>query len=369
MKKLFSSLFLVLLSLVTVGRVVAQDGGTNLMYTEPGATEPANPGEQDLLYDKGLRSIPESHSYTYSLKEDGSAVVWLRVDGVPVPEKGGEYHLILPENVTGEVLGWYRDYGCAKYDAGMCIWEGNNAWKKTEIKRNGNEIFLKIPDLKPTKLNREIPMNVGISWNVPEATTKKWWGREVAIKSAVSDEFVQYLTMGIYLPQGVYGRDKQQGPSGWGRAMNEMMGTRNVAMDAPFSSKMASASMLDLAGSGQISRTRNNLTPREEYKFSLMSSTSVWKLYVSEMAWGVVWIFLIAIVLTLLMYMVIGRKSFWWYGALVLLIMTLLILVGGLWVSYRYTVGGGEDPIPLYKNMEVSSPDAAAVDSVEIERN
>jgi len=270
----------------------------------------------------------EFENYTYSVKDDGKAQVWLRVDGVNVPVNGGEYTLTLPESMTGEVSGWYRE----------------NGWKAGKIVMNGREMTMTIPPRKISKMDEETSMTLGFSWGTTDLTTKKWWGREVSIATAISkQQMVAYMNIGVFMPDGVYSRDIQQGPGGWGQMMSEFTNKRLGVIETPqlLGATWDSSTILDMAGSGTIYRSRDNLMPGEQYSFSFISSTSIWKLYLKEIAWGLGYLLAIAVVLTLLLFMIIGKKSIWWYASVVVLIMLLFVLFGGLWVGSRLGVTDG----------------------------
>lgn len=340
MKKLVLGIFF---SFLMVGKAVAQD---------------MMPPDKNVVF--GYPVVPESENYTYSVKDDGKAQVWLRVDGVNVPASGGEYKLILPESMTGEVTGSYRENGCSQYQNGMCISQGNG-WRVGKVAMNGREMTLTIPPRKISKLNEEIPMTLGFTWGTTDITTKKWWGREVKIVTAKpKQQIVSYMNVGVYMPEGVYSRDIQQGPGGWGQMMSEFANKRLMAAEAPQLQLLGAAqnpsAMLDMAGGGTIYRSKNNLMPGEGYSFSFISSTSIWKLYLKEIGWSLVYLLAIAIVLALLLFMIIGKKSILWYSSVVALIAMLFVLIGGLWVVLNLGVtGGGNYPIPMsFKGADMS---------------
>ncbi|MFH1244468.1 MAG: hypothetical protein V1487_02785 [bacterium] len=301
---------------------------------------------------------PESQNYTYVVKEDGTARAWLRADSVVVPLSGGEYQLTLPDNYKGEVLGWYRENGCPEYVNYICTWRGGNSWKEAKVKVENGELNLTIPERKIAKQDETTPVTIGISFATEDITTKRWWGREVGVATAKPKQFVAYLSVGVYMPDGVYVRDTQQGPAGWGQAMSEMMGASGMRADNTNFAKMAAPTMLDMAGGGQINRSWNNLMPGEDYGFKFMSSTSTWKLYAKELGWGAIWASAIAAVIALLLRMLIPKKSLGWYLGLVGLLIVLFILIGGLWVGYRfifsYGPSGGSYPMPLLRTIEKS---------------
>lgn len=301
----------------------------------------------------------ESQSYSYVVKEDGNAQVWLRVDGVMTPKTGGEYRLGLPEKTEGEVKGWYRENGCPEYISSVCNWRFGNVWREAKVKVENGELILTIPQRKVAKPDEGMAITLGISFGVSDVTTKRWWGREVSIATGKASGVVSYMSIGAYLPEGVYVRDSQQGPSGWGQAIGEMVSGGRRASGELGVAKMMAPTLLDMAGGGEIVRSRSNLLPGEDYSFTFKSATSVWKLYVKEMVWGVTWIVAIAVVLALLLRLMIGRKPVWWYLSVMGLLMLLLILTLGLWIGYRFSMGGGSyPPGPVYQLMKGGVSDA-----------
>ena len=334
--------------LLTVGQVGAQEAGVEAKFD-------SNDGSYGTTI--------ESQSYTYVIKEDGTARVWMRADGVTIPKAGGEYKLTLPTGATGEWLGWYRENGCPEYVGLNCIWRAGNQWREVKAKVVGNELVLTIPERKVAARDERTPVTIGLSFQTGEVTSKKWWGREVTIVTGKPSQFVSYLTVGVSMPEGVYARDKQAGPSGWGQTIMEAMSLQSNKAASPVAdARLMATTMLDMVPNGQVVRERSNVMPGEEYKFSVMSSTERWKLYGTEIGWGVLWIAGIAIVLALILRMLIGKKSLGWYLGLVVLLAVLFVLIMGLWIGYRLTVGGVSDgryPMPLYKGLDqtaVSSP-------------
>ena len=223
--------------------------------------------------------------------------------------------------------------------------------------------MLTIPERKVAARDERTPVTIGLSFQTGEVTSKKWWGREVTIVTGKPSQFVSYLTVGVSMPEGVYARDKQAGPSGWGQTIMEAMSLQSNKAASPVAdARLMATTMLDMVPNGQVVRERSNVMPGEEYKFSVMSSTERWKLYGTEIGWGVLWIAGIAIVLALILRMLIGKKSLGWYLGLVVLLAVLFVLIMGLWIGYRLTVGGVSDgryPMPLYKGLDqtaVSSP-------------
>lgn len=314
-----------------------------------------------MIAPSGYGVAPESQSYTYNLQDDGTARAWLRVDGVMMPKEGGAYAIQLPPGVKGEVLAWYRENGCPEYRGLVCFWPSTNMWREVETKLEDDQLTIVIPKRKVAEQDAYIGVGIGISYAVTDVTQKEWWGRRVVVETGKPDKYVNYLSVGVYLPDGVYARNKQVGPQGWGVMFSEMMnsGARdNAPSGAP---KMMAQTMLDSAGSGHVSQYKNGLMPGESYRFSFMTSTSTWKLYYREIAIAVLWTLAIAMVLAILLRLIIGKKSVWWYLALMGLLMLLFVLVGGLWVTYHFNFGGGGGnyPGPLYS---VTKESRGAVD-------
>lgn len=301
----------------------------------------------------------ESHSYTYVIKEDGTARVWMRIDSVVMPNEGGEYKYVLPDNTSGEVWGWYRENGCPRRVGVQCIWEGNNAWKEVEVKKVGQEITLTVPARKVAKLDESTPITLGIGYGVGDVTSKKWWGRTITITTGTGTGVVNYLGVGVYMPDGVYVRDRQQGPANWSERFNEVaMSQADMAVPA-VATKMIGPSWLDMAGGGVINRYRQNLLPGEVYSFSFMSSTAWWKLFYPEMAVGVGWIIGIAVVLALLLRLLVGKKPVTWYLGVMVLIALLLLMIAGLWWTTKSVGGGAVSPMPAVRLEKTMSVDGS----------
>lgn len=320
-----------LLILVSVGGVRAQE--TNIRMIPP----------------PGYGAVPESQNYTYNLQEDGKARVWLRVDGVMMPREGGEYSIQLPPEVSNEVLAWYRENGCPEYRGGVCLWPSTNLWREAETLIEGDQLTVVVPKRRVVEQDAYIGVTIGISFAVSDVTQKEWWGRRVAVETGKSEQYVNYLSVGVYLPDGVYARNKQVGPQGWGVMFSEMMnlGLRDSAPSGL--PKMTAQTMLDSAGSGHIAQYKNGLMPGESYRFNFMTSTSMWKLYYRELGTAVLWMVAIAMVLAFLFRLLIGKKSVWWYLILMGLLLLLFVLIGGLWMTYHFNFGGGGNyPGPLY---------------------
>ena len=301
-------------------------------------------GAQDAMpVEKMLYSVqPESHSYTVNLKEDGTSRAWLRMESIVFPRAGGEYRINLPSLASEDVLAWYRESGCAKYRGDMCAWDYLNVWKEVEVKKaDSGEWVIVIPPRKVDERSFNAGGAIGITYLTQDLTEKRWWGREVKVSTASTKDFVNYVNIGVFLPDGVYGRSKQAGPAGWGMIVSEMgsMGAREQTPDG--TPKMMASTMLDSVGGGHIFRSKTGVMPGESYSFNFMTSTSIWKLYYQEIASALGWVGGIAIVLALLLFLLIRRKPLVWYLAVTMLLLVLFGLVVGLWVNFQFNFGSG----------------------------
>lgn len=305
-------------------------------------------------------STIESHNYTVVVKEDGKSQVWFRVDGFQVPKNGGEYRYTLPSNVDGDVLGWYRENGCLVMKGDFCSQFSDGSWQELKISRDKDDVVATIPARKTLGTD---PHTLGFFFKTKDVTAKKWWGRNVNIETGKSLEVVQYLSVGVYVPDGVYVRDIQEGPTDWGTSITSMMVRSGDMSMEKANFQAVSPTIFDSIGGGEIIRSRNNLMPGENYTFSFMSSPSKWKLYSKELSWGVAWILAIAVVLSILLYMIIGKKTIGWYLTVVFLLMTLMILIMGLMLTYRLNFPGGRTilPDPLLMEQSVDSMGATGV--------
>lgn len=324
------------LSLALVGRVGAQEmtAPSKLMIVPP----------EDSRY----LTTSESHSYTYDLKEDGSASVWLRIDQVALPREGGEYEIELPPGHKGEVLAWYRGNGCPEYIAGICQWQYQTGiWRSVETRLNDNLLKIIIPARKVAKQDEYQGIAIGIYFSVEDLTQKEWWGRRVVVETAKTrlGRFVNSLNLGVYLPDGLYARNKQVGPQGWGEVFSEMMMAPSRDSAPTGAAKMIAQSRLDSAGNGHVFQYKEMVAPGESYRFSFMTATSMWRLYTRELGNALLWVVGIAVVLSLILHLIIGKKPLGWYFALTGLLILLFVMVGGLWVTYHYNlVSGGRAP-------------------------
>lgn len=350
MKKLFS---LMVLSLFTAASVHAQEASKIMIA----------PGEPTA----GM--LPETHGMTYVVKEDGTANAWLRIDGYSYAPAGGTYVYTLPEGAKDDVKAWYRENGCRVYRGDFCTaYYGAESWTPVDVKRDGEKVTLTLPARKIDERETMNAVTIGIMYGLDSVTTKEWWGRDVEITTGTSDQFVTYLNVGVYLPDGVYVRDKEQGPKGWGEALSQtaMMDQAMVREQKATFAAGPHPAVFDTAGSGQVYRNRSNVMPGESYSFRLMVSTSIWKLYSAELLQGVAWVAGIAIVLSLLLYMIVGKKSLMWYAGVMVLLVVLFLLIGGMWMNYRFSFGsargGGVYPMMLKGGMGGTTDVAPAVD-------
>lgn len=331
-------IFSAVLSLLSVSGAMAQE--KSLIMPPP-----------DVFYS------PETQNYTYVVRDDGSAQAWMRADGVTVPRAGGEYKFTLPEGSKGEVRAWFRENGCRQYRGEICTMYGGNEWRGLTIKNEGREITASFPERQVDERDLRVPVTVGLMYGMERVTTDKWWGREVKITTGEPSAAVSYLYVGVYVPDGVYVRDTQQGPKGWGQAITMLARSESSAALDKAALPVGQPAMFDYAGGGEIYRSRPNLAPGEAYSFSFMSSSSIWKMFAKEMIWGVVWLTAIAVVFSLLLYMIVGKKSLRWYLGVMILLIILMLLVVGLWFSYQLNFGRGGGDFRIM-NSEVQKMDA-----------
>jgi len=295
---------------------------------------------QDTVSKYLIPNSPQSHSYTVNLKEDGTSRVWLRIDAVVFPREGGEYKIRLPNLENEEVMAWYRESGCVKYRGNVCDWDYINVWKDVVVKKGaGGEWIVTVPPRQVDERSINAGGAIGISYLTTDLTEKMWWGRQVKVTTATTMDFVNYVNIGVFLPDGVYGRNKQKGPQGWGVMLSEIgsMGVRELAPEgAP---KILASTMLDMAGNGHINRSRTGVMPGESYSFGFMSSTSIWKLYAQEIGVSLGWVLGIAVVMSLLLFLLIRRKSLGWYLAVTVLFLLLFAMLAGLWFTFQFNFG------------------------------
>lgn len=298
-----------------------------------------------------LPQMLESQNYTYSVKEDGTAVVWLRVDSVTVPLEGGEFRYTLPEKATGTPKFWYRESGCARYQGQICTFYSQN-WVEGNVTLDGKKVTAQIPKREVDARDSYVPMSVGLSYSLSDITEKHWWGRTVTITNGTTDRITQYVSVGVYVPDGLYIRDRQTEPSGWGNTVTTMLSQPAAQSDEKAGWDRSSVPMFDYIGGGNVYRSRNSVGPDEVYSFNFMTSGNVWKMYYRELGTAVLWLFGIALVLSLLLYMLVGKKTLRWYLALMTLLFILFLLLGGMWLTSRSVPGGimrgyGDGPIML----------------------
>jgi len=208
-------------------------------------------------------------------------------------------------------------------------------------KGDGGEWIVTVPPRQVDERSINAGGAIGISYLTTDLTEKMWWGRQVKVTTATTMDFVNYVNIGVFLPDGVYGRNKQKGPQGWGVMLSEIgsMGVRELAPEgAP---KILASTMLDMAGNGHIYRSRTGVMPGESYSFGFMSSTSIWKLYAQEIGVSLGWVLGIAVVMSLLLFLLIRRKSLGWYLAVTVLFLLLFAMLAGLWFTFQFNFGGG----------------------------
>lgn len=299
----------------------------------------------------------ENHYYSYSVKEDGSANVWLRIDELQTDTKDRKYPLELPKGAKSGAKAWYRENG------GGCIYpylmEGGgggtpavesemryeerypckleyNQWKEAEVKQNENKLSITIPKSKVINNQNNRTLSLGITWKIKNVSYKKWWGREIKIETPKSENFIPYVSVGIDLPAGVYIRDKQSPPANW----EEFIGSKAVvSMESrgigDMDSQAFSPVMFDSAGGGQIFKDKSNLQPGESFSFMLMTATSNWKLYIKEIGLMFVGVLILILVAALLLRLIIGRKPFWWYIAVIMLLAVFIGIITWMIIMYK----------------------------------
>jgi hypothetical protein len=91
-------------------------------------------------------------------------------------------------------------------------------------------------------------------------------------------------------------------------------------------------------------KDKNNISPGENFTFSLMSATSIWKLYIKEieLMLGAVLVFIL--VASTLLRLVIGKKPIWWYMAIILLLAIFIIIIIWLITIYKLMFYGYSTP-------------------------
>lgn len=299
-----------------------------------------------------ITSRDEIHQYSVLVKDNGSANVFLIVNNLGVDRKGGSYRLTLPEGAIGPVKAWYVDNGIYQ----RCSWVAAEGMPDTSIDRSvpcyeairiwvpieqvieeGDAITVTVPKTKGF-------VSIGMTWRIPNVTQKKWWGRNVNITTPSVATFVSHTTVSVDFPDGVYIRDKAVGPTNWGdMETGVMMSQAGSGMEA----KTAFVpEMFDrIGGAGDVVKGTSNLAPGETYSFSLLTATARWKLFVPEIATMLGVSVTLALVVSLLLRLLIGRKPFWWYLAVV----TLLLLLAGMtvWLLRMYTALFPRSDYPL----------------------
>ncbi len=352
MKQILLSIFLLIAS-------VAQSGAIAL--AEPAVIRP------DLA-----PMVQNYHSYTYVVEEDGSARVWLLMDNVQTREQAQTVRYTLPDNYTGETLVWYRENGCMEYRQDNCVYYGNTNWQALEVQADGRKLEISVPQAKYPGRFGENNVSLGLMFTIDDATSKNWWGRTVNIRTGSTDQYVANVNVGVYLPQGLYTRDRNQGPDNWAASLSESISIQNSRPnDVDFQS--AQAMMLDRAGSGQVYRYAYNLLPGASYSFSFISSGSLWALYYAEILVSLLWLVAIAAVVATLLRLIVGKKPLRWYMAIIGLLVLLSVLLGGLWFTFYTAFGnqyGGGYPMPFMgvtTDMNVNYSDGGVMNSAPAE--
>jgi len=322
----------------------------------------------------------ETHYYSYSVREDGSANIWLRIDELLMTTKEREYSLVLPSGALDEAKAWYREnnLGCIypmevnndggtpsiepglRYDQMYPCKEEPNEWQALEVKKIGNKLNIVIPKLKVTNnlARQNQTMSLGVSYKMANVTNKRWWGREIKIETAKSENYISYESVGVDLPGGVYLRDKQSGPANWGEMMNSKtvmsIDSRGIGdMDDQAFNPL----IFDSAGGGQIVKDKSNIPPGENFTFSLMSATSIWKLYTKEIGFILGAVFVLILVASALLRLIIGRKPIWWYMAIMLLVAIFFIIIIWLFTVYKSLFYGYPAPFTNFnEGVDITAP-------------
>lgn len=311
--------------------------------------------------------ITETHNYSYFIDKDGAADVWIRVDQINIPE--GEYSLQLPEGSDKQVKVWYRESneGCVypledntnqstktllpdvevRQDQMYPCKAEIPKWNELKVERSGDNISVNIPKLKTLKNQKERMISLGATWKMVNITSKKWWGREVKITTAGSSNYVAYEQVAVDLPAGIYQREKKaKGPVNW----NDMMADTR-AMSQPQSgidiNQPFRPDMFDLVGSGSVIKTKDNIAPGKNYSFVLLTSTAIWKLYLKEIGIMLAGVLVLILVSSLLLRLVVGRKPFGWYVAVMLLVIILVGIIIWMVTLYKSLFFGYPPSIPV----------------------
>lgn len=326
--------------------------------------------QEEIALDRAsiMPSMPETHNYTYVVDENGNAGVWLRIDGIKPESTPQTYQFTTPKALKGSVMAWQRENGCLEYKNDICVYYGSTNWKEVEVSLSNQTVSLAIPATRLTGRYGENNTTLGLAFTVENVSDKKWWGRNININSGISPQLVSYINIGVYLPEGVYTRDRTKGPGSWATGIAETLSVAQSRSSDMGFTKAAGSPMLDMAGSGQIYRSRQNIMPNQEYRFSFMSSTSLWKLFYPEIGFGLLWLIAIGTVVALLLRLIIGKKSLKWYLAVIGLLVLLGTLIGGLWFTYRTAFNGSNPgyPMPYYDSGMGGSP-AVMEKNIELE--
>ena len=287
----------------------------------------------------GVSASNTSHFMSVAVKDDGSANTLLRVEGLGNDGKGDEYRLILPVGSTGEVKAWYVDnvfIKCIQPYIGQDVpaMEGvqfpcsdsKRTWVEVEAVREGDRVRIILP-----KTNGELTL--GISWTMVDVTSRAWWGRKVTVVTPIVENFVSHTSVAVNFPDGIFIRDKSVGSVRWGDVQAEVFKSQpGIGMDE----KTAFVpGMFDRAGEGDVVKDKSNMMPGEQYMFTLFTATDYWKLFVPEIVAMISVSIALAFVVSALLKLIIGRRSFVWY----LSIVVLFFLVAGLiiWLLRMYS--------------------------------
>lgn len=307
-----------------------------------------------------IASRDEVHQYSVLVKDNGSANAFLLVNNLGFGGKGGLYRLTFPEGAIGPVKAWYVDNGvwtkCIQplgasegmYRPDPC-YEAVRTWVPIEnITEEGDSVTVTIP---PTKGH----VSLGITWKLTDVTDRKWWGRKVTIVTPMVDRFVSDTSVSVDFPDGIYVRDKSVGPTNWGdMESGVMMSQPGSGMEAGMA---FTPDTFDRLGSaGDVVKSMSNLAPGETYSFSLLTATSRWKLFVPEITTMLGVAVALALVVSLLLRLLIGRKPFWWYLSVVILLLLLAAMT--LWLMRMYTAlfPGQNYPVMMRAESIPSSP-------------
>ncbi|HLD25362.1 MAG TPA: hypothetical protein VJB96_05600 [Patescibacteria group bacterium] len=315
-----------------------------------------------------ISSRDESHQYSMLVKDNGSANAFLMVYNLGFDRKGGLYRVILPDGATGPVKAWYVDEGVlqkcvqplmegsasdAMYPRYPC-YESVRTWVPIEhVVEEGDSVTVTVP---PTKGH----VSLGVTWKLSDVTEKTWWGRKVTITTPVVDHFVAYSNVSVDFPDGVYVRDKAVGPVAWGDMESGVMMSQpgtGMTQNLAFTPEMFDR----IGGSGDVFKSTNNLAPGDTYSFTLLTATARWKLFVPEIATMLGVSIALALVVSLLLRLLIGRKPFAWYLSVVVLILLLAGMTVWLFRMYSALLPRPDYPV-MMRAMDVGVPSVERIE-------